>query len=99
MLSFEVMVRSIVNFTDSPVKSSPLWNLTPLRSLNSHVFGFRFRHDSARSGLISMVCGIAREQALAHQVDDRAAQHRAELVRIDRLRRDGKPMVSVGLRA
>ena len=31
--------RSRLNFTDSAVKSSPLWNLTPLRSLNSQVVG------------------------------------------------------------
>src|SRR5262247_4043829 len=34
-----LMSRSTLNFTDSAVKSSPLWNLTPLRSLNSHVVG------------------------------------------------------------
>src|SRR5215831_2736164 len=31
--------RSMLNFTDSAVNSSPLWNLTPLRSLNSQVVG------------------------------------------------------------
>ena len=31
--------RSRLNFTDSALKSSPLWNLTPRRSLNSHVVG------------------------------------------------------------
>jgi hypothetical protein len=29
----------MLNFTDSAVNSSPLWNLTPLRSLNSQVVG------------------------------------------------------------
>jgi hypothetical protein len=31
--------RSRLNFADSAVKSSPLWNFTPLRSLISHVVG------------------------------------------------------------
>src|SRR5438067_2963506 len=31
--------RSMLNFTASALKSSPLWNLTPRRSLNSHVVG------------------------------------------------------------
>src|SRR2546426_11727139 len=33
------LTRSMLNFADSALKSSPLWNLTPLRSLNSHVVG------------------------------------------------------------
>jgi hypothetical protein len=57
VLSFEVTTRSIVNFTDSPVNSSPLWNFTPLRSLNSHVVGLTLRHDVASSGLSSMLLG------------------------------------------
>src|SRR6267142_5700737 len=31
--------RSMLNLTESAVKSSPLWNLTPRRSLNSQVVG------------------------------------------------------------
>ena len=57
VLSFEPIARSMVNLTESAVKSSPLWNLTPRRSFTSQVFGFRFFTDSASSGLISMVCG------------------------------------------
>src|SRR5260370_21800120 len=33
------LTRSRLNFADSALKSSPLWNLTPLRSLTSHVVG------------------------------------------------------------
>ena len=36
-LALPLARRSSVNFTDSALKSSPLWNLTPLRSLTSHV--------------------------------------------------------------
>ena len=57
VLSFDPMARSMVNRTLSAVNSSPLWNRTPRRSLISHVFGFRFFHDSASRGLSSMVCG------------------------------------------
>ena len=57
MLSFERIARSMVNLTESALKSSPLWNLTPRRSLSSHVFGLMFFTESARSGLISMVWG------------------------------------------
>jgi hypothetical protein len=34
-----VLTRSRLNFTDSALNSSPLWNLTPRRSLTSHVVG------------------------------------------------------------
>jgi len=34
------------------VKIEPSWNLTPLRSVNSHVVSSTARHDSARPGLI-----------------------------------------------
>src|SRR4026207_65636 len=34
-----VFTRSRLNFTDSAVNSSPLWNLTPLRSLTSQTVG------------------------------------------------------------
>ena len=44
--------RSMLNFTASASSSSPLWNLTPLRSLNSHVVGFTIFHDSASHGVI-----------------------------------------------
>src|SRR2546428_382355 len=36
---FGSFTRSMLNFADSALKSSPLWNLTPLRSLTSHVVG------------------------------------------------------------
>ena len=42
VLSLRATMRSIVNFTDSSVNSSPLWNFTPARSLNSHVVGLTF---------------------------------------------------------
>src|SRR6266567_9379803 len=57
VFSLEVMARSMVNLTDSAVNSSPLWNLIPRRSFTSHVVGFTLRHDSASSGLSSMVWG------------------------------------------
>src|SRR6478609_3328448 len=41
-----------VNLTASPLKSSPLWNLTPLRSLNCIVVSLTRFHDSARTGVI-----------------------------------------------
>ena len=34
-----VFTRSRLNFTDSALNSSPLWNLTPRRSFTSHVVG------------------------------------------------------------
>src|SRR3972149_4913880 len=47
VLSFEPMMRSMLNFTDSPSNGSPLWNFTPCRSLNSQVVGLRFPHEGA----------------------------------------------------
>ena len=45
-----LIARSSVNLTDSALKSSPLWNLTPLRSANCQVVGFTRFHDSASAG-------------------------------------------------
>src|SRR5512134_763598 len=44
--------RSIENLTSSAVKSDPSWNLTPLRSLNSHVVSLIGFQDSASPGEI-----------------------------------------------
>ena len=46
------MRRSRLNLTASASSSSPLWNLTPFRILNSHVVGFTTRQDSASHGMI-----------------------------------------------
>src|SRR5207245_8825867 len=47
------LTRSMLNFADSALKSSPLWNLTPLRSLTSHVVGATsFGISVARAGMI-----------------------------------------------
>ena len=43
-------IRSIENLTSAAVKSEPSWNLTPLRSLNSHVVSLTARQLSARRG-------------------------------------------------
>src|SRR6266540_318344 len=42
--------RSNENFTLSAVNGSPLWNLTPRRSLSSQVVGLTLVTDSARWG-------------------------------------------------
>src|SRR5262245_5058311 len=42
--------RSNENFTSSAVMVEPSWNLTPLRSLNSHVVSFSAFHDVASEG-------------------------------------------------
>ena len=47
------ITRSTENFTSSAVRGSPLWNFTPLRSLNSHVVSFSAFHDVARDGSYS----------------------------------------------
>ena len=45
--------RSRLNLTDSALNSSPLWNLTPLRSLTSHTVGATSLGSStARAGTI-----------------------------------------------
>src|SRR5262245_64241134 len=43
------MVVSKVNLTAAAFNSSPLWNLTPRRSLNCHVVWSTSFHDSASS--------------------------------------------------
>src|SRR5258706_251026 len=43
-------VRSIENTTSAAVKSEPSWNLTPLRSLNSHVRSLIAFHETASAG-------------------------------------------------
>src|SRR5678815_2975881 len=46
--------RSRLNFTESALNSSPLWNLTPLRSLTSHTVGAAsFGTSLASAGTIS----------------------------------------------
>jgi len=49
-LFWMVAGRSSENTTSSAVKSLPLWNLTPLRSLNSQVVSFTARHETASAG-------------------------------------------------
>src|SRR5262249_29550694 len=45
------LYRSKLNFTSSAVRGSPLWNLSPRRSLNSYVRPSGLSvHDSARLG-------------------------------------------------
>src|SRR5215813_3622076 len=47
----ESLARSRLHFTDSALKSSPLWNLTPGRSFTSHVVGATsFGNEAARAG-------------------------------------------------
>src|SRR5258708_14189260 len=47
------LTRSRLNFADSAFKSSPLWNLTPLRSFTSHVVGATsFATSVATPGMI-----------------------------------------------
>ena len=41
----------MVAFTEAAVKGSPLWNFTPLRSLNSHVVSLTIFQLSASIGL------------------------------------------------
>src|SRR5207247_6069517 len=48
--SYGSCVQSRLNFTASASTASPLWHLTPLRILNSHVVGFTSPHDSASHG-------------------------------------------------
>src|SRR5688500_11898082 len=47
--SLESLTRSRLNFADSALKSSPLWNLTPLRSFTSHTIGETSFGNSAAS--------------------------------------------------
>ena len=48
-----VFTRSRLNFTDSALNSSPLWNLTPRRSFTSHVVGATsFGSSAASAGTI-----------------------------------------------
>src|SRR6266481_9831715 len=48
-----LMSRSRLNFTESALKSSPLWNLTPLRSLISQIVGATsFGSSAASAGTI-----------------------------------------------
>ena len=42
--------RSMVNFTASALKGSPLWNFTPWRSFSSQVVGLRLLMDVANPG-------------------------------------------------
>ena len=51
---FESLARSRLNFTDSEVKSSPLWNFTPRRSLTSHTCGDTSLGNSAASAGTSL---------------------------------------------
>ncbi len=99
VLSFPCTARSMVNFTESALKSSPLWNLTPRRSLSSHVFGLRFFTDSARSGLISMVCGsrVKRVSPIRLMIEPLSTERNWCGSIVSGV--DGKPMVSVGFRA
>src|SRR5438105_13910061 len=51
--SFGSFTRSMLNLADSALNSSPLWNLTPLRSLTSHVVGATsFGISVASAGMI-----------------------------------------------
>ena len=99
VLSFEWIARSIVNLTESALKSSPLWNLTPRRSFTSQVFGFRFFTDSARSGLISMVWGsrVRRPSPISPMMEPLSTERNWCGSIVSGV--DGKPMVSVGFLA
>ncbi len=44
------MLRSSVALTSSAVKGAPSWNLTPGRSVNSHVVSLTVFHDVANPG-------------------------------------------------
>ena len=44
------MLRSSVALTSSAVSGAPSWNLTPGRSVNSHVVSFTAFHAVARPG-------------------------------------------------
>src|SRR5258705_53822 len=96
VLSFDAMARSTVNLTLSAVNSSPLWNFTPRRSLISHVFGFRFFHDSARRGFSSIVCGsrVRSPSPISPRIEPLRTDRSwcGSIVSGD----DGKAMVSVG---
>ena len=48
----------MLNFTDSALSGSPLWNLTPLRIRNSHVCSSTLVQDSATPPTSFMVSGF-----------------------------------------
>src|SRR5262245_44291275 len=49
-LPFGSRMRSMVNLTDSALKTSPLWNFTSRRSRNRHVVGLTPCHETASWG-------------------------------------------------
>ena len=53
----------MLNFTASALKSSPLWNFTPLRSLNSQVVGATSLGSSAASAGTSLRLGSRSRSA------------------------------------
>src|SRR6185503_4702560 len=99
VLSFEWMARSMVNLTHSALNSSPLWNLMPLRSLISHVFGLRFFTDSASSGLISMVWGsrVSRPSPIRLMIEPLSTERNWCGSIVSGV--DGYPMVTLGFLA
>ena len=53
--TFEPFARWKLNFTSSAVKASPLWNLSPSRSLNSYErWSTLIVQDSARLGVMRL---------------------------------------------
>ena len=56
----------MLNFAASPSKSSPLWNLTPWRSLNWKVRSSRRFHSVARTGLTVIEVAVDHHQRLVH---------------------------------
>ncbi len=55
--------RSNENFTSSAVMVEPSWNLTPLRSLNSHVVSLTAFHDTASDGSNSSLALRCRSES------------------------------------
>src|SRR5256885_10923793 len=71
---FGSFTRSMLNFADSALNSSPLVNLTPLRSLTSHVVGATsFGISVASPGM------ILRFGSRSHNVSKRSEEHTSEL--------------------
>ena len=85
-----VGTRLIENATSSAVSSLPSWNLTPRRSLNSHVFSSSAFHDVATPGIIRE-SAIHLHQLVEDVLGDVVVRKQVEEVRVDRrdVGRDG----------
>src|SRR5881396_1696995 len=57
------VTRSIENFTSSAVSVSPLWNFTPLRSLNSQVVSLSAFHEVASDGSYSSLAFLCSSES------------------------------------